>query len=434
MYNDFVKKQPKVSQAEFDKITIRGDDYCFRLRNKQHTLTTHDLVEIIIQYGKKEYKAIHYVGSYTGDSMNDAFTIDGQLLMSKEDLDAFTNSEELTGSWSLINGIELSIKNCATLITALSSNEIYKSHFADEYRGLLFKIVEKRIFDSGKVPETCTDEYLRQLLNLSDDELSKIDTDNITTLNGLVANINQRYVNNAHRIVRFDDNFIITPEEYPITYFRFLILSLLEAEIINVHVILNYHIAKHSDIHQFCNELKAHYRNLPDVLKKIDLKDTIWEWIEQSALHFSVSEPNESENERLHGRVMGVNERVTERLTRLSERVTDRVAEGVTRQFIAKEINAIDRIGWNYVFETERDYNAFLDLLADYFDNNTYIIPEKITRLKKGCQTRLGKALRPIHKKFNGGGLMDTKFFDILRNYNHFEGFSDDKMFAVITK
>ncbi len=434
MYNDFVKKHPKVAQAEFDKITILGDDYCFRLRNKQHALVTNDLVEINILFGNKEYKAIHYVGSYTGDSMPDAFTIEGQLLMNKEDLDAFTKSDDLSGSWSLINGFELSVKNCAIVITTLSSNEIFKSHFADEYRELLFKIVEKRIFDSGKVPETCTDEYLQQLLNLSDDEFSKIDTENISSLNGLVANINQRYVNNDHRIVRFDDNFIITLEESPITYFRFLILSLLEAEIINVHVILNYHIAKHSDIHQFYNELKAHYRNLPDVLKKIDLKDTIWEWIEQSALHIAVSEPNESENEHLHWRVMGVNERLTERVPRLSERVIERVTEGVTRQFIAKEINAIDRTGWNYVFETESDYNAFLDLLADYFENNTYIIPEKITRLKKGCQTRLGKALRPIHKKFNGGGLMDTKFFDILRNYNHFEGFSDDKMFAVITK
>lgn len=430
MYNDFVKKQPKVAQAEFDKITIRGDDYCFRLRDRQHALSTNDLVEINIQYGKKEYKAIHYVGSYTGDSMQDAFTIDGQLLISNEDLDIFTNADELTGSWSLINAFELSVKNCVRLITSLSINEIVRSHFADEYRGLLFKIVEKRIFDSGKVPETCTDEYLQQLLNLSDDELSKIDTDNITTLNGLVANINQRYVNNDHRIVRFDDNFIITLEEYPITYFRFLILSLLEAEIINVNVILNYHISKHSDIHQFYNELKAHYRNLPDVLKKIDLKDTIWEWIEQSALHTAVSKPNESENMRVHGRVRGVNECVTEGVTRLSDRVTERV----TRQFIANEINAIDRIGWNYVFETERDYNVFLDLLANCFDNNTYTLPEKITRLKKGCQTRLGKTLRPIHKKFNGGGLMDTKFFDILRNYNHFEGFSDDKMFAVITK
>ena len=124
--------------------------------------------------------------------------------------------------------------------------------------------------------------------------------------------------------------------------------------------------------------MKADYRNLPDVLKKTNLKEAIWEWIDHPDEQNEASEPIESENARVYARliefVTRVNEHVNERVTRLGERVTDRVIEGVTRQFIAKEINAIDRIGWSYVFETERDYNAFLDLLTNYFDNNAHHI------------------------------------------------------------
>lgn len=107
-----------------------------------------------------------------------------------------------------------------------------------------------------------------------------------------------------------------------------------------------------------------------------------------------------------------------------------------TRQFIADEINIIDKnIGWEFAFTDETDFNLFLDLLTCYFEYKPYSIPNSIIKLKRGCKTRFANALKPIHVAFSETPLKsDLEFFKILRVLNHFERMTDIEIYKAINR
>lgn len=104
---------------------------------------------------------------------------------------------------------------------------------------------------------------------------------------------------------------------------------------------------------------------------------------------------------------------------------------------IIKELNAIDKNGWSYAFTSEDDFNTFVELLTNYFQQKEFKIPTETIKLKRNCKTKLAKAFNPIHinlghddKKLKS----DIEFFDIIRVLNHFKELSNADIYDAITR
>lgn len=188
-----------------------------------------------------------------------------------------------------INQYELTIFNCDK--TLFDLKDLIGEYFFDNYRKILYKIQENRIFESKKVPQLCDEIYLRETLKMSPEVINKIDMWDIRGLNELVVNYKRSYVNYDHRIVQFSDDYIIEPQTHEDTYYRFLCLLLHKINIPQISEALSYHLEKHTNRNSFFTMLKDYYIDLPKEIRNIDIKERIWEWVDNSK-----SESNNSIN------------------------------------------------------------------------------------------------------------------------------------------
>ena len=104
---------------------------------------------------------------------------------------------------------------------------------------------------------------------------------------------------------------------------------------------------------------------------------------------------------------------------------------------IIKELNAIDKNGWSYAFTSEDDFNTFVELLTNYFQQNEFEIPTETIKLKHKCKTKLAKAFNPIHTNLGHDDKKlksDFEFFKLIRVLNHFKNLTDSDIYNAITR
>ncbi len=107
-----------------------------------------------------------------------------------------------------------------------------------------------------------------------------------------------------------------------------------------------------------------------------------------------------------------------------------------TKQDIQNLFDLIDtNIGWKYAFRNDTDYNTFFDILACYFDNKPYALPQEVIKLNRNCKTRFAQKLNIIYYK--KGDVMkklkkDKEFFNIIRILNHFKDSTDVQIYKLI--
>jgi len=112
------------------------------------------------------------------------------------------------------------------------------------------------------------------------------------------------------------------------------------------------------------------------------------------------------------------------------------INESRTKELIADIISSMDNKGWEYAFVSEHDYNLFADLLTNYFELKPYKLPDTTIQLKRGCKTKLAKALGDIHKELSNENKLstDTNFFKIIRTLNHFEKDTQGDLYKSLTR
>ncbi|SKB35091.1 hypothetical protein [Maribacter arcticus] len=107
-----------------------------------------------------------------------------------------------------------------------------------------------------------------------------------------------------------------------------------------------------------------------------------------------------------------------------------------TKRVIAETFENMDKKGWQYAFANEQDYNLFTDLLTNFFEYNDYSIPEKAIQLKRGCKTKLAKALGEIHKELSNENKLtnDTEYFKLIGALSHFERENQNDLYKALTR
>jgi len=111
--------------------------------------------------------------------------------------------------------------------------------------------------------------------------------------------------------------------------------------------------------------------------------------------------------------------------------------KSLIKQSISEILIAIDDKGWEYAFNTEADYNTFLDLLANYFEPEPkpYTLPKGIIRMKRGSKTKFAEALGEIHKKYSSKPFInDKEFFKIVKILTHFQKLKDKEIYKAATR
>lgn len=106
------------------------------------------------------------------------------------------------------------------------------------------------------------------------------------------------------------------------------------------------------------------------------------------------------------------------------------------KEFICDELRAMHRDGWQYAFKDENDYNTFVEILSDFFVNETYTKPKSIIDLKRGTKTKFAQVLNEIYNNSIDSRTKkhDNKFYDLVRCLNHFKQLSDREIYNAMTK
>ena len=96
----------------------------------------------------------------------------------------------------------------------------------------------------------------------------------------------------------------------------------------------------------------------------------------------------------------------------------------------------MDKKGWKYAFTSEQDSNLFTDLLTNFFEYKDYSIPETPIQLKRGCKTKVAKALGKIHKELSNENKLttDTNYFNLIRVLSHFESEEQNDLYKALTR
>jgi hypothetical protein len=110
--------------------------------------------------------------------------------------------------------------------------------------------------------------------------------------------------------------------------------------------------------------------------------------------------------------------------------------ESRTKSVVFETLTNIDKQGWKYAFVSEQDYNLFTDLLTNFFEYKPYTMPETIIQLKRGCKTKVAKALGEIHKELSNENKLstDTKYFQLIRVLSHFEKETEGDLYKALTR
>ena len=112
------------------------------------------------------------------------------------------------------------------------------------------------------------------------------------------------------------------------------------------------------------------------------------------------------------------------------------INENRTKTVITEIFANIDKKGWEYAFSSKQDYNVFINLLTDFFEYKAYTLSETIIQLKRGCKTKVAKALGKIHKELSNENKLstDNKYFKLIKILNHFEKEKEGDLYKAVTR
>jgi len=103
------------------------------------------------------------------------------------------------------------------------------------------------------------------------------------------------------------------------------------------------------------------------------------------------------------------------------------------KTLIINSFSAMDKQGWEYAFSSQDDFNTFVTILTNFFEDKEYSLPKSVIILKRTCRTKLAKTLGGIHKELSENPLKsDRKFLKILRILNYFKKETD--LYKALTR
>jgi hypothetical protein len=94
---------------------------------------------------------------------------------------------------------------------------------------------------------------------------------------------------------------------------------------------------------------------------------------------------------------------------------------------IRKRFELIDKNkGWKYTFRNENDLECICNLIASYFEDQPYELPQELIRLRKRTKTRTAIVLGEIHRDLSENQFStDEDFLTIVRCIKDFENLPD---------
>ncbi len=268
-------------QGAFNKIVNHENKYCF-VSDSPSGLLENDEIEIQIISKDFEYRQFHTVNRAKKPLPPNSFAIAENLFCEDGDKIQKTiarlEGDHFFGRWSIGYKYELSIYNCSRLISTVFRNNYIEDDNAPGYRDMLYNIMIRRIYDTGRIPVYCDIDYLLHRSLISEEEAKVFNIFNIVELNKLVSDYKSSYVNLDNHIVQFDDHYILTPDKYELQYYTFLMLQLIAVNLLEIRQILNYQVQKHLNAAVFKIKIKDFYYKLPKIIKHDERKEVIWDW------------------------------------------------------------------------------------------------------------------------------------------------------------
>jgi hypothetical protein len=173
---------------------------------------------------------------------------------------------------------DLSVTRCNQII--LKSNLERNGHYFNYYKKLLHGIQTFRIQAAGFQQTYFDENYCRNTLKLSEERIKDIDFEDIEAINEQFGNSKGTHVDFDHNCVSFNDSYLLDPLTHESEYFQFLCMLLCIVRPFEIKTVLSFHISKNKDSQSFISNIKVHFRSIPEQLRTIDIKDTVFEWLD----------------------------------------------------------------------------------------------------------------------------------------------------------
>lgn len=109
-----------------------------------------------------------------------------------------------------------------------------------------------------------------------------------------------------------------------------------------------------------------------------------------------------------------------------------------TIKTIEEMLNGIDvNKGYSYAFRKDKDFNVFVEVLANYFQDKDFKKPQEIITLNTGSKTRLAPILKGIYKKLimsEAPLKSNSSYFELLRVLKHYQNKTDNQIYTDINR
>lgn len=106
---------------------------------------------------------------------------------------------------------------------------------------------------------------------------------------------------------------------------------------------------------------------------------------------------------------------------------------------ISDKINSAfeNNSGWQHFFKNETDFNTFVEILINYFENSSYNLPVNLIELKRSTKTNFSMVLHEILNNCSPKAKLinDTEFIEIIKNtIKDYNTMTDNEIYQSIIR
>jgi len=105
-----------------------------------------------------------------------------------------------------------------------------------------------------------------------------------------------------------------------------------------------------------------------------------------------------------------------------------------TRKIIKNHFEAMDEMGWKYAFREKNDFEAYCNLLTQFFEFKSPEPPNYLIKLKPNSKSKIAWSLKKIHYDLGEDLKNDIKFFIMVRVLSLFSKKSDKEIRDIMRR
>ncbi len=104
-----------------------------------------------------------------------------------------------------------------------------------------------------------------------------------------------------------------------------------------------------------------------------------------------------------------------------------------TKSLLLEKFKTMHNIGWNYAFQSETDFNTFVDLLTSFFEQKEYTLPLEIAT-KNRITTKLASTIGDIYSELGETLKTDSEFLKLIKILSCFKKKADKDIIKALQR